>query len=268
MITAVVALTLVQAQVDVIQERLSKLRGMEPAARAKETHQLSLDIRLQKPGPKKLSYAAGLSNLATEGDCGDEALQSVADTLVMALKESPPPDSEPYYTTLATYARYEGVWVKLSEDPAYRAAMYKLVELEKERAKVNFSLSDLTGERWKLSEHKGKVVVVNFWATWCPPCRAEMPDLEALSKEFGPKGLVVLAITQEKQEVVKPFIEKHGYSFPILLDTDGRVNKAYKIGGIPNTFVYNRQGELVATGIDGRTRRQFLKLLARAGMKP
>jgi len=268
MLTAITLFALMQSQAtaDPISAQMGALRGMAPEARAKATGELALAIRKLPASEKKLGYASALSNLATEGDCGDKNLQEVADTLVEALRETP--TSQPFaYQTLANYARYEGIKVNLSA-PAYTAALADLVRMEKERAKVDFTLKDLTGKSWTLSQLKGKVVVVNFWATWCPPCRGEMPDLQVLSKELAPKGLVVLAISDEKADVVRPFIKKNGYTFPILLDEGRAVNTKYKIQGIPNSFVYDRSGKLVAVGIDGRTRRQFLKLLAKAGITP
>jgi peroxiredoxin len=91
--------------------------------------------------------------------------------------------------------------------------------------------------------------------------------LEALYNEFKGKGLVILAISDETMDKVKPFIADHKYTFPVLLDPGRKTNDAYKVDGIPKSFVYNREGKLVAQSIDMRTRGQFLKLLAEAGLK-
>jgi peroxiredoxin len=118
-----------------------------------------------------------------------------------------------------------------------------------------------------LKEQHGKVVVLNFWATWCPPCRKEMPDLETLYQQFKDQGLLILAISDEDAGKVKPFIAQQKVTYPILLDPDRKVNDLFQIEGIPKTFVYDRNGKLVAQSIDMRTRRQFLEMLAQAGLK-
>ena len=199
-----------------------------------------------------------------------EALQAVATTLADALRETPQKGQNgelaPHYLCLAQLAKYEHVKVDLNA-PEYSQALARLNELESERGKVDFTLKDLNGNSWTRSALKGKVVLVNFWATWCPPCRKEMPDLQLLSKKFKDQGLVILSISDEDETKVRPFIKEHGYDYPILLDPGRKVNESYKIDGIPKSFIYNRQGKLVAQSIDMRTMPQFLKLLAQAGIK-
>lgn len=118
-----------------------------------------------------------------------------------------------------------------------------------------------------LSQFRGQVVVLNFWATWCPPCRKEMPDLEALYKQFEPQGLVILGISDDDPEKVREFVQKQGTAYPVLLDPGSKVNELLHIQGIPKTFVYDREGKIVAQSIDMRTRGQFLEMLGRAGVK-
>ncbi len=110
-------------------------------------------------------------------------------------------------------------------------------------------------------------MLVNFWATWCPPCRKEMPDLEALYSRFKGEGLVVLAISDEDAAKVRPFIAEHQVTYPILLDPGRKVNDLFQVEGIPKTFVYDRNRKLVAQSIDMRTQKQFLGMLAEAGLK-
>ena len=112
----------------------------------------------------------------------------------------------------------------------------------------------------------GKVVLLNFWATWCPPCRREMPDMEKLYQRLSQKGLVVLAVSDEKRETVEDFLKKQNYTFPVLLDPDRKVNSAFGIEGIPNSFLFDRQGKLVGQSIDMRTERQFLEMFQAAGL--
>ena len=94
--------------------------------------------------------------------------------------------------------------------------MAELESQDRQRQEADFTLTDLDGKKWTLKELRGKVVVVNFWATWCPPCRKEMPDLEALYTILKEKGLVILAISDEVADKVKPFIEEKKYTFPVL----------------------------------------------------
>jgi len=113
---------------------------------------------------------------------------------------------------------------------------------------------------------RGKVVLVNFWATWCPPCRKEMPDLEALYQQFKEQGFLILAISDEDISKVQPFIEQQHTTYPILLDPGGKVHELFQVAGIPKSFVYGGDGKLVAQAIDMRTRKQFLEMLAQAGL--
>jgi len=107
---------------------------------------------------------------------------------------------------------------------------------------------------------------VNFWATWCAPCRLEMGNLDALYTHFQSQGLVVLSITDEDSFKVGSFIGGSGYHPPVLIDDSGKVHKEFHIEGIPRTFVFDRDGKLVAEAIDQRTQRQFLAMLAKADL--
>jgi peroxiredoxin len=105
----------------------------------------------------------------------------------------------------------------------------------------DFELKTLTGEPAKLSSFKGKKVMLNFWATWCPPCKAEMPEMEQFYKQ-GNKDVVILAVNIDSQNDVKGFADKNGITFPILLDTDSKVNGTYQILSIPTTYFIDRNG--------------------------
>ena len=167
---------------------------------------------------------------------------------------------------LAQLERYEHVQVKL-EDPQYKAAMAKLVAEDERRQHADFALTDLEGKSWKLSELTGKVVLLNFWATWCPPCNRELPDMQALYEKYKDQGLVILAVSDEDLGKVKPFIAKRKLTYPVLLDPGRKVNDMFDIEGIPKSFVYDREGKIVAEAIDMRTRGQFDQMLALAGLK-
>jgi peroxiredoxin len=138
---------------------------------------------------------------------------------------------------------------------------------DRQRQETSFTLVDLHGRPWSLKELKGKVVLLNFWATWCPPCRKEMPDLEALGKQFKDQGLLILSVTDDDPEKVKSYIEKQNITYPVLLDAGSKLSAQFQIYGIPRSFLYDRDGKMVSQAIDMRTRRQFLKILESAGLK-
>ncbi|MBN2645162.1 MAG: TlpA family protein disulfide reductase [Desulfuromonadaceae bacterium] len=111
----------------------------------------------------------------------------------------------------------------------------------------DFVLQDLQGQAVRLSDLRGKVVLVHFWATWCPPCRQEMPSMEALYRVLREVGVELLAINVDKEgaRAVGPFLQQHPHSFPVLLDPDAVVQKAYRVDKFPETFVVDRQGVVV-----------------------
>ncbi|WP_175989347.1 peroxiredoxin [Bacillus sp. Marseille-Q1617] len=106
---------------------------------------------------------------------------------------------------------------------------------------IDFKLPALSGDDVTLSQFKGKKVIINFWATWCPPCKEEMPVMEEFYKKNG-EQIEVLAINIDPQYNVKEYQESIGLSFPILLDKDDKINKAYDILTVPTTYVINEQG--------------------------
>lgn len=117
-------------------------------------------------------------------------------------------------------------------------------EISSDSPAPNFSLLNLKGEEVSLSDYKGKIVLVNFWATWCQFCDIEMPDLEKLSKEHD--DLVVLAVNvMESEKKVSKYIEDGGYSFPVLLDSKGNVSREYLASGLPASYFIDRDGILL-----------------------
>ena len=266
-----------------LAEQIHGLRGLADDVRAGTTKELALKIRKLPATENKLRLAVNLAGLSTEGDFGHDTLQEVATTLATTLRERPVPWAEAKdsdagskatrapaypYIELATLVRYEHVEAAMiDDDEQFRAATARLEADDRKREHPEFTLTDLSGKTWTFSELRGKVVLVNFWATWCPPCRKEMPDLEALYGRFGSKGFVVLGISDEEATKVEPFIRERKISFPVLLDSGRKVNEMFVVEGIPKSFVYDREGKLVAQSIDMRTRKQFLEMLGKAGLE-
>ena len=111
----------------------------------------------------------------------------------------------------------------------------------------DFNLPDLNEKEIRLSDFRGKVVFVNFWATWCKPCREEMPSMEVLYKNFEKDGLVILAISIDRvttKKDIPPFVKSLNLTFPILVDSWGQTDKRYKLMGVPETYIIDQQGVL------------------------
>jgi peroxiredoxin len=116
---------------------------------------------------------------------------------------------------------------------------------------VSFDVPTLTGGTDSLAAHRGSIVLMNFWATWCPPCKEEMPALEQLYRENRARGLVVLGIDQgESAATAGAFARAHGVTFPILVDADQQYASSYVSIGLPTTVIVGRDGHVVK-GIDG-----------------
>ena len=108
----------------------------------------------------------------------------------------------------------------------------------------NFQLRDLAGNMVSLSQLRGKVVLLNFWATWCGPCRVEMPAMEQLYRSYSRKDFEILAVSTDAQgaAVTRPFQQEMGFTFPILHDADYRVGLLYGARSLPMTFMVDRKG--------------------------
>ena len=138
---------------------------------------------------------------------------------------------------------------------------------------VDFTLPDLQGNAVGLSDLRGQVVLLNFWATWCPPCRAEMPSMQALYKDYREKGFAILAISSDAggKGSVAPFVERLELTFPVLLDPRNVVGTRLQVLGIPTSYLLDKQGRLAGVEVGARNwnadkmRRLLDRLLAEEG---
>lgn len=114
----------------------------------------------------------------------------------------------------------------------------------------DFSLADANGGNIKLSDYKGKVVIIDFWATWCPPCRKGIPDLIDIKKQYGDEVIIIgISVDDDSKGDVMPFIQKMGINYPIVYSTPEVVQAYGGIDGIPTSFVIDKGGKIVDTHI-------------------
>lgn len=127
----------------------------------------------------------------------------------------------------------------------------------------DFELKTITGETYKLSDLRGQAVMLNFWASWCSPCRAEMPTLQKAYEEYEAQGFVILAINLNESDIaIRGFQEKYGLTFPIVVDKDDRVSRMYDIVPLPTSYFIDREG-IVQAKWTGEIRTDQLRLLLR-----
>jgi len=249
-----------------ISERMGTIRKLPTDAdRARLVVELVRDIAAVPPGVRKLNLISNLANLATEGDLGKPALGALASTFAATLREKESGTSGDDYVRLATLVRYEHLEVPY--DPALDAAQALLALRDELLQEIGFTLTGMDGKTFSLVALKGRVVLLNFWATWCPPCRKEMPDMEKLYRIYEKKGLTVIAASDEARPIVEQFLAKNPYTFTVALDPGGKVQSAFGVDGIPKSFIFDREGRLAAQAMDMRTESQFLKLLKIAGLE-
>jgi len=121
-------------------------------------------------------------------------------------------------------------------------------------AAPDFTLKTPTGKIYMLSDFHGQAVLVNLWATWCPPCRAEMPTIEKMYQEYKDQGFMVLAVDMTYQDdafAIVPFTKEHGLTFPILIEETGEVASAYQMRSLPSSYFINRAGIVTEVVIGG-----------------
>ncbi len=116
-----------------------------------------------------------------------------------------------------------------------------------------FELIDSDGNQHRMSEYLGQVMIVNFWATWCPPCRAEMPSMQSAWELLEPEGILMFGINVgENEDIIFEFTANYPVEFPLLLDTDSSVIKQWPVRGLPTTFIVDPEGQIVYQAIGGR----------------
>ena len=122
-----------------------------------------------------------------------------------------------------------------------------LLPYKRVRDADDFNLRSLSGKRFRFSSLKDKVVLLNFWATWCPPCKKEMPSMERLYREYKSSGFEVVAVALDKSSpvAVSQFAKELGISFITLHDPDGITSNLYSVSGIPYSYLVNREGKIV-----------------------
>lgn len=135
----------------------------------------------------------------------------------------------------------------------------------------DFTLKTAEGETYTLSELKGQAVLVNVWATWCPPCKAEMPAIEKMYNEYKGQGFVVLAVNSAFQDdplQIEPFIEEYNLTFPILLDETSDISRAYQVRSLPSSYFINRYGMITEVVIGGPMSEALLRTRIEEALKP
>lgn len=156
-----------------------------------------------------------------------------------------------YITT--NYNKKKDINTSLGQAAATSDSKQSNVDTSGEKA-IDFTLKDLDGKKVSLSDYKGKNVYLNFFATWCPPCRGEMPDIEKVYQKYKDKDFVVLAVDLgEDRNTVKSFIEKNKFNFKVLLDSDQTVGEQYSTTAIPVSIFIDKKGNIVAKKVGAMT---------------
>ena len=140
--------------------------------------------------------------------------------------------------------------------------MFSMVAFSEDKA-PDFILKDQYGMVHTLEKYKGKIIFLNFWATWCPPCKKEMPDVEKIYKEYGEnkKDVVILGVNSEESDKVKKFLSEKGYSFPTLIDENSEIMKKYYIQAFPTSFVIDKNGNIFGYVMGGLSKEQIKQVL-------
>jgi peroxiredoxin len=236
-----------------LSAEMGKLRSLPDAEWTKAVGQIAREIQQLPPSAGKFRLIGGLSGLVTEGDAARDTLQIVADTMADMLRDSANPTLE---VALARLERYEHVQATV-DSPGYRNVMAKFEANDRQRESADFTLAHLYGRTWSLKSLRGKVVLVKLLGHLVPAVPKGDARYGNAVSALPRKGLVILAISDEVKSKVERFIAERKYSYPILLDTGRLVNQIFAAEGIPNSYLYNREGRLVAQAMDRRTEGSF-----------
>lgn len=254
------------ARAKAMDQEIRKLNDLPAHERTQAINSLIARIKQQ---PQSYAFSLACNLALSAGEASErQTLIDVAQTLADVLRREPvkATDDSTCFSTLAEFSYYHHLPVSL-DDARYTAAIRKFQNDDQYRGTLNFSLRDLQGREWSLHALAGKVVLVNFWATWCPPCRKELPDFNAAYARFQSQGLVVLAITDEEAAPVRQFAAQEHLAYPVLLDPGESVKKLFRVKGIPRSFLYDREGRLAAEFADRPSRAELLEALAQAGLR-
>jgi peroxiredoxin len=136
---------------------------------------------------------------------------------------------------------------------AHAAAEQRLSAIPDRPQAPDFALKDIDGKTHRLSDYRGRLVIVNFWATWCPPCRKEMPSMQRAWETIEREGIAMLAVNVgEDEDTIFAFTANYPVEFPLLMDRDSKVVQQWPVRGLPTTFVVDPQGRLAYRAIGGR----------------
>ncbi len=145
-------------------------------------------------------------------------------------------------------------WILFSADKSGLSTAGRIPAAQKGFLAPEIELKTLTGETIKLSDLRGQAVLVNLWATWCPPCRAEMKTLETVYNDYKDQGFTVVSVNMTSQDdpsAIPSFVKEQGLTYPILLDEAGKVARAYQMKSLPSSFFINRDGTINEVIIGG-----------------
>ena len=131
---------------------------------------------------------------------------------------------------------------------------------------ADFALPDLSGRAYRLGSLRGRVVLLDFWASWCGPCRRSMPQIEAVHRDYGRRGLVVLGVNSEPADVASSYLRENGYSFPTLVDNGGLVGRQYGVSGIPTTVVIDSAGRVSSYLVGLHSEKDIRAAVVKAGL--